>query len=42
MRDDAPRADNGLGYLSESLVCSRAIAHSVLNRSMEGEEVQGT
>ena len=35
------RADDVLGYLSESLLCSRAIVHFVLNSLMKEEEVQG-
>ena len=42
MRGEASREDNGLGCLSESLLCSHVIARFMLNRLMEGEEVQET
>ena len=42
MRSEASRADNGIGYLSEYLVCSRVIVRFVLKRLMKREEVQGT
>ena len=41
MSGEASRADNGISYLSESLLCSRTIARFVLNRLMKREEVQG-
>ena len=41
MGGEASWADNGLAYLSLSLLCSRAIARSVLDRPMKTERVQG-